>query len=162
MKIKKNNLYLVGTILIILVGAFFLFSNSGRAVSPLTGNVIGNQNGNVQVVKLSVSGGNYVLEPSQFKKGIPVRIEADTSKMPGCSKSVVISAFGVSKTFSSGNNIVEFTPDKAGTFNIACSMNMYRGTFTVLESDGTKSNYAEQQINSGGSCGMGGGCGCGG
>lgn len=163
MKIQKNTLYLLGTVLIILIGAVFLFSNSGNAVSPLTGNVIGNNNGEVQTVKLSVVGSNYVLEPSEIKKGTPVRIEADMAKMPGCSKSVVISGFGVSKTLTSNDNVIEFTPDKAGTFNIACSMNMYKGTFTVLETDGTKADYVEQKLSAGSSCGMGGGgCGCGG
>ena len=158
MKIKKNNLYLLGIILIVLAGAVFLSSNSGKAVSS---KVLGN-NQETQVVKLSVNNGAYVLEPSQLKKDVLVRIEADMSKMPGCSKSIVIPAFGVSKTFNSGNNAVEFVPDRAGTFNIACSMNMYKGTFSVLEPDGTKSNYVEQKLSSGGSCGMGGGCGCGG
>lgn len=158
MRIKKNSLYLAGVILVVLVGAVFLFSNSGRAAISN-----GATNQETQIVKLSVVGGNYVLEPSEFKKGVPVKIEADISKMPGCSKSIVIPSFGISKTVSSGDNIIAFTPNEAGTFNIACSMNMYRGSFTVLESDGTKSNYIEQKSNSGGSCGgSGGGCGCGG
>ena len=83
--------------------------------------------------------------------------------MPGCSKSVVISAFNIRKVLSSDDNVIEFTPDKAGTFNIACSMNMYKGTFTILQSDGTKSNYVEQASAAGRTCGGGsGGCGCGG
>ncbi|MFH0830206.1 MAG: cation transporter [Candidatus Aenigmatarchaeota archaeon] len=130
---------------------------SGAAVA-----LSGSSGGNVQTVKLSVSGGNYVLEPSTFKKGVPVRLEADLSKMPGCSKSVVISAFNVNKYLAPGDNVIEFTPDKAGTFNIACSMNMYKGTFTVLEPDGTRSNYAQPSSSSGGSCGGGSGGGCGG
>ncbi|MBS3077336.1 cupredoxin domain-containing protein [Candidatus Pacearchaeota archaeon] len=158
-KIKKNTLYTVGTILIVLIGVFFLFPGSGK----VTGQVVNAGNGDVQIVKLHVENGNYVLEPSELKKDARVRLEADLSRMPGCSKSIVISAFGVSKTFTSSSNFVEFVPNKAGTFNIACSMNMYKGTFTVLESDGSKASYVEQQGASGGSCGGGGGgCGCGG
>jgi plastocyanin domain-containing protein len=75
----------------------------------------------------------------------------------------VISAFNVRKTFTTASNTIEFTPDKTGTFNIACSMNMYRGTFSVVDSSGTKSNYVEPAPSGGGSCGgSGGGCGCGG
>lgn len=120
--------------------------------------------GNVQIVKLSVVNGRYVLEPSTVKKGIPVRLEADLSKMPGCSKSVVISTFNVNKYLTPEDNIIEFTPNKAGIFNIACSMNMYKGTFEVLESDETRSNYVQPSSNSGGGCGCGGGSGgsCGG
>jgi len=113
--------------------------------------------GNVQIVKLSVVNGNYVIEPSTIKKDIPVRLEADLSEMPGCSRSVVISAFNVNKYLTSDDNTIVFTPDKAGTFNIACSMNMYRGTFEVLESDGTHSNYVQLSSSSSGGCGCGGG-----
>jgi plastocyanin domain-containing protein len=83
--------------------------------------------------------------------------------MPGCSKSVVISAFNVKKNLNANDNIIEFTPDKAGTFNIVCSMNMYKGTFTVLQADGAQSNYVEKTSTAGATCGAGGGgCGCGG
>jgi len=155
----KNKTALVGIGIMIAIASVFLFTNSGS--SAITGNAITNQD--VQIVKLSVEGGNYILSPSTIKKDIPVRIEADMSKMPGCSKSIVISAFGIRKSLNQGDNIIEFTPDKAGTFNIACSMNMYRGVFTVLENDGSKSAYVDQQPSQGGSCGGGsGGCGCGG
>ena len=41
-------------------------------------------------------------------------------------------------------------------------MNMYRGTFTVLDSDGNKAEYVEA-VQTGGTCGgESGGCGCGG
>ena len=157
MKVQKNTLYTIGIIFLVVAGIILLFSNSTKASPQL----IIDKNQAVQIVKLSVKNGQYVLEPFQFKKDVLVRMEADLSTMPGCSKSIRIPSFDISKTFSSNDKVVEFIPDKAGTFNIACSMNMYRGTFTVLESDGTKPNYVEQKLNTGNSCGMGGGCGCG-
>ena len=156
MRIKKNTLYATGTILLIVIGTIFLTLNFSKVTSQVI-----NNNQEVQVIKLSVKNGQYILGPSQIKKDIPARIEADVSQMPGCSKSIVIPTFGVSKTFSSKDNKVEFIPDKAGTFNIACSMNMYKGKFTVLESDGTKSNYIENTPSGRNTCGAGGGCGCG-
>lgn len=167
----KNTLTIVGIAVILLAVAIFMFGGSGNAAlsgnTIVNSNTVVNSNEGVQVIKLSVENGRYVMVPSEVKKGIPVRIEADMSKMPGCSKGIVIPSFNVRKTFTSTDNAVEFTPDKAGTFNIRCSMNMYKGTFTVLESDGSKSNYVEASSTpasgSGGSCGMasgGGGCGC--
>ena len=115
-------------------GADAIYSSS---YTPPAGNsVSGSSSGNVQIAKMHVENGNYILEPSSFKIGIPVRIEADISKMPGCSKSVVISAFNVRKTLSASDNVIEFTPNKVGTFNIVCSMNMYKGTFSVSEAQG--------------------------
>jgi plastocyanin domain-containing protein len=157
MKKQNNLLYALAIMLIIVAGGFVVYSQNNN---PIVSNSV---NEDAQIVKLHVENGNYVLEPNTLKKGIPVRIEADMSRMPGCSKSVVISAFNVRKTVSEGNNLIEFTADKAGTFNIACSMNMYQGTFTVLESDGTKPSYVENKADSTThTCGTGSGCGCGG
>jgi plastocyanin domain-containing protein len=161
-----KNIWMIAIIVVIIVlfGAFFI--RGSDSLSPVK-NVL--SSGQVQVVKLSVENGKYVMNPSEIRKGVTVRLEADMSKMPGCSKTIVIPSFNVRKSFTSEDNTVEFTPDKAGTFNIMCSMNMYKGTFTVLGEDGTKASYVEKASTSGttgGSCGMSagvsGGCGCGG
>jgi hypothetical protein len=86
---------------------------------------------NAQTAKLSVSGSNYILQPSTFKKGVPVKIIADIGRMPGCSKVVTIPAFNVFKSVSDTDNIITFTPTKTGTFKMVCTMNMYTTTFTV-------------------------------
>ncbi|MDP3881291.1 MAG: cupredoxin domain-containing protein [Nanoarchaeota archaeon] len=142
------------------------YSPGNRIAGDVTGNVATNVEGagEVQVVKMYVKNSEYILEPNTFKAGSKVRIEADVSRIPGCAKSIVISAFGIRKSLTPSKNVIEFTPNKAGTFNIACSMNMYKGTFTVLENDGTKSNYVEKANTAASSCGgAGGGCGgCGG
>lgn len=149
-------------IAIILVIMFFSFYGTNASGEGISGKIISGANyGNAQVVKLSVEGGKYVLEPSTIKAGLPVRIEANLAEMPGCSKSVSIPAFNIQKNLYGKDNIIEFTPSKAGTFNIACSMNMYKGTFTVLNGDGTKSSYAEKPITGGHTCGSGGCGGCG-
>ncbi|MEK6945437.1 MAG: cupredoxin domain-containing protein [Nanoarchaeota archaeon] len=155
---KKSTVFGALSILVIFIVGYFVFSQSVSAIEQKLP-----AQGNVQIIKMYVEGGKYVLTPSTVTKGVPVRIEGDVSKMPGCSKSVVIPSFNVRKNLNSNDNTIEFTPDKAGTFNIACSMNMYKGTFTVLENDGSKSAYAEQPLAAGASCGgSGGGCGCGG
>lgn len=147
--------WIVLAVIIISVIGYF-----GYGLVSAKGAFVGNaiQSRDVQIVHLKTQGSSYILEPSAVKKGIPVRIEADMSQMPGCSSSVVISAFGIRKSLLSSDNKIEFTPDKAGTFNIACSMNMYKGTFTVLEADGTKANYVEA-APTGGCGGSSGGCG---
>lgn len=165
MIIRKNTLWGLGIILVVVLAGYFVFvSGSASNSGSITGNTILNNDGDVQVVKIHVEGSQYILEPSSVKVGIPVRLEADMSRMPGCSKGIVSSELGISKTFSDADNALEFTPSKAGTFNIACGMNMYKGTLTVLQSDGTKSSYVQAQTSNGMSCGSGGsgGCGCGG
>src|SRR3989344_206800 len=160
-KMKKNTMFVSMIFVILLVAGFFLIG--GNLSSGVSGATIGTVSGDVQIVKMYVKGSQYVFEPSSVRKGTPVRLEADISKMPGCSKSVISSELNIKKNFNSVDNTFEFTPNKAGTFYIACSMNMYKGTLTVLESDGSKSNYVQTPTASGSSCGAnGGGCGCGG
>jgi len=85
----------------------------------------------VQDATLSVVGGNYIITPSTLKKGIPVRMTADLASLKGCSRSVVIASLGVSKYVQPGDNIITFTPTQTGNIRIACSMNMYTGSFNV-------------------------------
>lgn len=158
MKTWKNMFFITAILAIMIFGGIAV--TQGQTQLTATSNVI---SGNAQIIKMYVENGKYILNPQEVKRGVPVRIEADISRMPGCSKSIVIPAFGVQKVVTESDNTIDFTPNKAGTFNIACSMNMYRGTFTVLESDGSKSGYVDQTAPKGGSCGAsGGGCGCGG
>ncbi|MEK6792377.1 MAG: cupredoxin domain-containing protein [Nanoarchaeota archaeon] len=158
---KKNTLWASMIFVILLVSGFFLIG--GSLGSSVSGATVNTASGDVQIVKMYVKGSQYVFEPSSVRKGMPVRLEADVSRMPGCSKSVISSELNIRKTFNSEDNTLEFTPNKAGTFYIACSMNMYKGTLTVLESDGSRSNYVQKLTSSGASCGAGGGgCGCGG
>ena len=156
MIIKKNTLF-SAMIIVLIIGGYFVFAQG----STINGNVIGNYD-NAQVVKLRVEGSQYIFEPSEVKKG-PIRIEGDIARMPGCSKSIIASGLGISKTLTTTNNLIEFTPDKSGAYNFACSMNMYQGTLIILESDGTKGTYVEAANTAGSTCGSsGGGCGCGG
>lgn len=170
---ENQNKYFIGFVLVFVFAVVVIVSssyvkntdlilstNAPEVSNPKTSYA----SGDYQTIKMKVEGSEYILEPSEMRVGVPVRIEADISKVPGCAKSVVISAFGVRKTLRAGDNIIEFTPTKAGTFNIACSMNMFRGQFTVLDSDGTKAAYTEPAPTGGHTCGgSGGGCGgCGG
>lgn len=160
--IQNKSVIQIGVIFAVLLIAGFFLTPGGNArdsgIVPL-----GTSSGEVQVVKIHVEGAQYIFEPTSVKKGVPVRLEADMARMPGCSRGVMSSELGIRKTFTSQDNILEFTPAKAGTFYIACSMNMYKGTLIVLESDGSASAYVQKPLAAGATCGAGGGgCGCGG
>jgi len=112
--------------------SFSLFGHAGASSggTNINANVVAPQ-GDVQTATLSVAGSSYILEPSTFKKDVPVRITADISSMPGCSKVVTIPAFSVFKAVTANDNVITFTPTKTGTFRMACTMSMYTTTFTV-------------------------------
>lgn len=135
--------------------------------APTGGELAPVKNG-VQEITLTVQGGTYYPSPIRVKKGVPVKITADLSSVRGCASSIVIPEFGVRKVVRQGDNAIEFTPGKSGTFGFSCSMGMYRGTIVVEESDGTVANFkgaapVAAAGAGGASCGAGGGgCGCGG
>lgn len=85
----------------------------------------------VQTVKLKVVDNAYVVTPATVTKGVPVRMEADPATVKGCAGTVVISAFGVKKTIKKDDATIEFTPDKSGTIEIVCGMEMVKGSLVV-------------------------------
>jgi plastocyanin domain-containing protein len=157
-----------GAVLIIALIAVLSLSNVFGQASPAAkalATKAPTDSSEVQDVQLKVVGGNYILSPSILKKGVKVHMVVDMSTVVGCSRDIVISSFGVRKAVSPGDNIIEFTPDKTGTINIACSMNMYRGTFQVTDDGNPQVGVQAASAPvapSAGSCGAsGGGCGCG-
>jgi hypothetical protein len=113
----------------------------------------------VQVVQLKVIGAEYAPNPIRVKKGIPVRLVADLNSVQGCARGIVIPEFGIEKNLAPNDSIIEFVPDKSGTFAFSCFMGMYRGTIVVEEEDGTVANYSGTSALP---QGRQGGCGCGG
>ncbi|MGV8163082.1 MAG: hypothetical protein ACP5N2_07155 [Candidatus Nanoarchaeia archaeon] len=171
---------LLGAVAVLVVAAFGIFSvfalSGGEGSSTLNPKgTIGTNSGNpgdYQTATLKYVNYEYILEPNNLKKDVPVRITVDTNTVVGCMRDIVISDFKIRKQVTPQDNIIEFTPDKEGTFWIVCSMNMGRGTFSVSSDGASTSLQAEAQslppptgASIGGStCGMaagGGGCGCG-
>jgi plastocyanin domain-containing protein len=185
-KISKTTIILgVAAFVVIAVFGFISASAlSGGEKTTNTGNTATSENiEEVQTAVLQYTNYEYKLTPNTLKKGVPVKITVDTNTVVGCMRDIVISDFGVRKRVTPTDNIIEFTPDKDGTFWIVCSMNMGRGTFSV-SSDGTMptgslsaptSNVAAistatSSPSPAGTCGMTtgtsggaktGGCGCG-
>nr|AQS34885.1 hypothetical protein [uncultured archaeon]AQS35000.1 hypothetical protein [uncultured archaeon] len=176
-KMKTKYFIIGGAGLIIIALAIFAVLNINKAQAYSTiqstytlgntvGNTASNTNGQIQEVRLYMKNYNYATEPAILKKGIPVRMTADLNTVVGCARDVVIKDFGVRKYVKTGDNIIEFTPTKTGTIGIACSMNMYHGSFTVIDESNPNApaeiTAAPVSNTPAGSCGAnGGGCGCG-
>ena len=80
------------------------------------------------------------LNPSVYpfiivQKGIPVEltITAEESAITGCNYAVVFPAYGVKHTFAPGENVIRFTPDKAGLVPYTCWMGMLDGRILVVD-----------------------------
>ncbi|GHU93671.1 hypothetical protein FACS1894208_03530 [Clostridia bacterium] len=81
-----------------------------------------------------------VLSPGQYPKitvkaGVPVKwtIDAPQGSINGCNSRMQIPEYGVEHTFQPGENVIEFTPEKAGKFPYSCWMGMIRSLIIVVE-----------------------------
>jgi len=93
-----------------------------------------------EVKKDSVQIINSTLAPHQYpnitvKAGIPVKwlINVPMGSINGCNNRILIREYGIEHTFKYGENVIEFTPAKAGKFLYTCWMGMMRATITVVD-----------------------------
>ncbi|MDP2812534.1 MAG: sulfite exporter TauE/SafE family protein [bacterium] len=123
--------------LMVLFFAFYTLSSGlairGIDINFLAENKMGNviSSANAQVVNMAVDYSGY--NPSVFKlqRGVPVKWVIDGQQVSGCTRDIIVPSLNIRRTLSPGENIIEFTPEKAGTINFSCSMGMVRGKFIV-------------------------------
>lgn len=102
---------------------YFLFSGP-RAVAAV-------EAGGVQEIPILVEGG-YEPAAVRVKRGERVRLVFDRREKSGCSEEVVLGDFGVRKFLPPfEKTAVEFTPERAGTYEFTCGMGMLRGRVIV-------------------------------
>ncbi|MDR2615948.1 MAG: sulfite exporter TauE/SafE family protein, partial [Oscillospiraceae bacterium] len=80
------------------------------------------------------------LQPGSYPavtvlKGVPVKwtVDAPEGSINGCNNRVIIPKYDLEYKFTTGENVIEFTPTEAGTVRYSCWMGMIRGTITVVE-----------------------------
>lgn len=68
-------------------------------------------------------------------EGIPVKwiITAPSGSISGCNNRMLIPEYKIEYTFEYGENIIEFTPEEAGTYDYSCWMGMIYGKIHVVE-----------------------------
>ena len=129
---------------------------AGSGSQPQPGSVPTAGNGTTQTFTLGFSGYQYTPAEIRVKQGTKVRIVADPSTLTGCMTTVNIDGYGISKYIRAGDNVIEFTADKAGTFPIHCNMGMGNGKLVVEDSSGSvpaQSQAPAVAKGSGGCCG---------
>lgn len=102
-----------------------------------------------QVVSSTLSSGNY--PDITVQAGTPVRwiITASEGSINGCNYKINIPEYGISDyAFQTGDNIIEFTPDEAGSFSYSCWMGMIRGRIIVTGTSDTKDAESSAQNGS--------------
>lgn len=85
-----------------------------------------------QIVNMAVDGISYIPGVFTLKQGVPVEWHIDGSKAEGCAQVITVQSLGITKQLSTTtDNVITFTPSKAGRIYFSCPMGMAQGTFTV-------------------------------
>jgi plastocyanin domain-containing protein len=76
--------------------------------------------------------GSYSPAVVTVKKGMPVRLTFDRQETSSCSEEIVFPDFGIRRFLPAHERtVIEFTPDKTGSFDFTCGMSMLRGKLIV-------------------------------
>lgn len=150
----------VGAVLVVVLGLSMLsqgFSLSGislAAALPSTSSSKENdaadsikiENG-VQIIESTLASGRYPA--ITVKENIPVKwtIQAPEGSINGCNYKVLIPDYNISHEFTPGENVIEFTPTKAGKVNYSCWMGMIRSTITVLDENGENTTQTTNEAS---------------
>ena len=166
-----NRVMTAGAVLVVVLGLSMftqgvsLAGISPSAILPGLEGISGNQQESsgqikiedgVQVINSTLSPGRY---PNiKVQAGIPVKwiIDAPAGSINGCNNRMIIREYGIEYSFHTGENVVEFTPDKTGKIPYSCWMGMIRGSINVSkegetdggqqsESQGVLKEYAPQK-----------------
>ncbi len=94
----------------------------------------------VQEITSTLSGYGYPAITVQA--GVPVKwtIKAAKGSLNGCNYALVIPEYKIEKRLEIGDNVIEFTPTRTGTFTYSCWMGMIRSTIKVTENEDAASS----------------------
>ena len=136
-----------GAVLVVVLGLSMI--SQGSALSGIDSKVFSafskpEENQEVQaklnetIEKDGVQYVSSVLESGKYpditiKAGEPVvwEIEADKGSINGCNYKILLQDFDMEYTFSEGENVIEFTPEKEGVYTYSCWMGMITGKIYV-------------------------------
>jgi len=108
------------------VNWYFFLADRGAAVAVAGA-------GGVQEVQIAVKGG-YAPATIRLRAGQPARLVFDRQETNSCSEEVVLGDFGIRRFLPAfEETVIEFTPERAGTYEFTCGMGMLRGRIVVEE-----------------------------
>jgi plastocyanin domain-containing protein len=122
----------IGIFVVLVVGLLaFVLSNSKEEQS-YTESAISMDTSGTTIVKLSsTDSGDYVPKVIKAKVGTKIRIEGDPNTLVGGMDTIIIDGYDLRKKISANDNVIEFTADKAGEFDMYCANGMGNGKLIV-------------------------------
>lgn len=138
-KIILNN---IASILILLLSIGMLFRglstigiNFKTLSNPYKNYTASTIYNDYQEVRINLSYGSYDDIVVQKGKKVKLIINAPKKYLTGCNNAIIINEFNIKKTLEVGENIIEFTPNKTGTYSMSCWMNMITNNIKVIDDE---------------------------
>jgi len=90
-------------------------------------------NTDASIQKVQTTFDTYTYKPVTVKANIPVQWTIHVKKgfLTGCNYRMMIPEYNLQKELKEGDNVIEFTPTQAGTYDYSCWMGMVSSTITV-------------------------------
>ena len=125
----KNTTVILGIIIIIIIGGYFIFTNTEKEI-PVNENNINEETADVQNIVIGFKNYNYYPNQIRVKAGQKISITLDDS-VTGCYRAFTIRSLGISEYLISSTDTLELTIKKPGTYKFSCSMGMGYGNLIV-------------------------------
>ncbi len=122
------SIYMISTNLT-LAGVNFPWSGSSGSDNAIAATV----DGDAQYVTTALHSDGY--EDIKVTVGIPVvwTMVVDEDELNGCNNEIIINEYGLQISLSTGDVVIEFTPEKTGTFTYTCWMGMLSNKIYVVD-----------------------------
>ncbi|MFR1710161.1 MAG: sulfite exporter TauE/SafE family protein [Clostridium sp.] len=109
-----------------------LGGNNNSAISEKASSNKATISNGKQTIKISATNQGYTPSIVYVQKGVPTEFIVDGESINFCNNKIVIPSMNIQKSLSSGENIIEFTPEDKD-INYSCWMGMLRGTIKVVD-----------------------------
>ena len=109
-----------------------LGGNNNSAISEKASSNKATISNGKQTIKISATNQGYTPSIVYVQKGVPTEFIVDGESINFCNNKIVIPSMNIQESLSSGENIIEFTPEDKD-INYSCWMGMLRGTIKVVD-----------------------------
>lgn len=132
-KKAAQNLLRLAAVAIVAGAVIFYSYRSGYGGQKAQGNASVEMSDGVLVVYSTLEPGSY--PDITVQAGIPVKwiIDAPEGSINGCNYKMVIQDLNLEYTFQTGENVIEFVPEKTGTIHYSCWMGMIHASIFVVD-----------------------------
>lgn len=84
-----------------------------------------------QVVEMHITYEGFKPDVFKIKSGVPVKWIIYGDQVTSCTNRIIVPSLNISKPIVQGENVIYFTPAKAGVIDFSCWMGMVKGKFIV-------------------------------